>query len=254
LGVPLIRAFAFGTIGHIVTRLIDTQQKQQKKLLEANLRLSEHADTLEQLATSRERNRLARELHDTLAHTLSGLAVNLESIKILLGDEHPEINNRIDHALENTRTGLTDTRRALRDLRAKQVEDLGLELALESLAENASIKGNFHIQVLLPDNMPEISIETEQSFYRIAQESLENIVKHSQADKVLLTLQNQGETLSLSIEDNGVGFDTDGEISAETLGIQGMYERAAECNGVLSITSKPSHGTLVNLTLDLSHV
>jgi len=111
LGVPLIRAFAFGTIGHIVTRLITTQRKQQRKLLEANLKLSDHADALEQLATSRERNRLARELHDTLAHTLSGLTVNLEAIKIMLGPDHPQIKVRIDHALDNTRTGLTDTRR-----------------------------------------------------------------------------------------------------------------------------------------------
>ena len=81
LGLPLIRAFAFGTVGHVVTRLIATQREQQRKLVEANIKLNEHANTLEQLTLSRERNRLARDLHDTLAHTLSGLTVNLEAIK-----------------------------------------------------------------------------------------------------------------------------------------------------------------------------
>jgi len=254
LGVPLIRAFAFGTIGHIVTRLIDTQRAQQKKLLEANLKLSEHADALEQLATSRERNRLARELHDTLAHTLSGLAVNLESIKILLGDEHPAINNRIDHALENTRTGLTDTRRALSDLRAKQIEDLGLALALENLAEKASIRGSFEVQVTLPDDVPDIPVEIEQIYYRIAQESLENIVKHAQATKVFLFLISRNHILELRVEDDGIGFDSVEDSSPEMLGIQGMKERAAETGGKLNITSTPGQGTQVKLTTELPDV
>ncbi|MCK5794226.1 MAG: hypothetical protein KAH12_05955, partial [Anaerolineales bacterium] len=73
LGLPLIRAFAFGTVGHVITRLIATQREQQRKLVEANMKLNEHANALEQLTVSRERNRLARDLHDTLAHTLSGL-------------------------------------------------------------------------------------------------------------------------------------------------------------------------------------
>ncbi len=98
LGLPLIRAFAFGMVGQIVTRLIATQRENQRKLLEANIKLSEHAITQEQLTVSRERNRLARDLHDTLAHTLSGLTVNLEAIKILLGEDHQEITTRLDHA------------------------------------------------------------------------------------------------------------------------------------------------------------
>ena len=162
LGLPLIRAFAFGMIGHIVTRLITTQRQQESKLIAANLKLSEHAVTLEQLAISRERNRLARELHDTLAHTLSGLTVNLEAIKIMLGENHPEIRERLDHALENTRIGLTDTRRALNDLRAKQVEDLGLKLALENLSLQASSRGEFKLKLYLPDIVPESSIQIEQ--------------------------------------------------------------------------------------------
>jgi len=254
LGVPLIRAFAFGTIGHIVTRLIDTQRAQQKKLLEANLKLSEHADALEQLATSRERNRLARELHDTLAHTLSGLTVNLESIKILLGDNHPEINNRIDHALENTRTGLTDTRRALSDLRAKQVEDLGLALALENLVEKAASRGNFGYQVGMPDLLPDIPSEIEQSIYRIAQESLANIVKHADARKVFLSLFINEHTLELMIEDDGIGFETSDDPSPDTLGIQGMKERAAESGGEIRINSTPGQGTQVKLTMELPDV
>lgn len=254
LGLPLIRAFAFGMIGHIVTRLITTQRQQESELLSANIKLSEHAVTLEQLTTSRERNRLARELHDTLAHTLSGLTVNLEAIKILLGDGHPEILDRLDHALENTRTGLTDTRRALKDLRVKQVEDLGLKLALENLCLQASSRGEFEIRFNLPEILPESSIQIEQVYYRIAQESLENIVKHARAKHVSLSIFLEDGIFSMQIEDDGIGFIPDQQTSLDTLGIRGMKERAAECGCQLALESQPGKGTLIKLFTELNHV
>jgi signal transduction histidine kinase len=254
LGVPLIRAFAFGMIGHIVNTLITTQRVQEQKLLTANLKLSEHAVMVEQLATSRERNRLARELHDTIAHTLSGLTVNLEAIKIMLGNDHPQVMERLDHALYNTRIGLTDTRRALRDLRAKQVEDLGLKLALENLGYQAASRGHFEIQFDLPDILPKSSILVEQAYYRIAQETLENIVKHAGATLVTLSLSGQGNTYTLSIEDNGSGFNTFQDQDPESLGIQGMTERAQECGCHLEIHSQPGQGTHVLLTTELADV
>lgn len=254
LGLPLIRAFAFGMIGHIVTRLITTQRQQESELLSANIKLSEHAVTLEQLTTSRERNRLARELHDTLAHTLSGLTVNLEAIKILLGDGQPEILDRLDHALAKTRTGLTDTRRALKDLRVKQVEDLGLKLALENLCHQASSRGDFELQLKMPDILPDSSIQIEQVYYRIAQESLENIVKHAQAKHVRLSIFLADGRYSMEIEDDGIGFDPVQQTSLDRLGIRGMRERAAECGCQLELESQPGKGTLIKLITELNYV
>jgi len=254
LGLPLIRAFAFGMIGHIVTRLITTQRQQESALLTANIKLSEHAVTLEQLATSRERNRLARDLHDTLAHTLSGLTVNLEAIKILLGKDQPEIMERLDHALENTRIGLTDTRRALKDLRVKQVEDLGLKLALENLCLQASSRGEIQIDLDLPAILPDSSTQIEQVYYRIAQESLENIVKHAQAKNASLIISLENNCYKMVIKDDGIGFDPDQPASLDRLGIRGMRERAAESGCQLRITSRPGEGTQVTILTELNHV
>ena len=254
LGLPLIRAFAFGTIGYIVTRLITTQRAQERKLLSANIKLSEHAITLEQLATSRERNRLARDLHDTLAHTLSGLTVNLEAIKIMLGGEHPEIMERLDHALENTRTGLTDTRRALKDLRVRQVEDLGLRMALENLCQQTLSRGEFDILLDLPEVMPESSVQIEQVYYRIAQESLENVVKHAQASQVKLEMKVNNGQFWMKIEDDGKGFDPEQQRSLDTLGIRGMRERAAECGCYLEVNSQPGSGTSIKIISELNYV
>ena len=119
LSVPLLRAIAFGTIGAIVGLLMDKQRSQRRKLIQANLRLSRYAETLEELATSRERNRLARELHDTLAHTLSSQILSLEALRLSPPDDLEGLDKELSDILENSRKGLAETRRALKDLRAQ---------------------------------------------------------------------------------------------------------------------------------------
>ena len=140
--VPILRSIALGIVGTIVSLLRTTQISQRQKLLEANIMLSQHAQTLEQLAISRERNRLARELHDTLAHTLSSQILTLEALRLSTDKDDKELNDSLDKLISNTRKGLSDTRRALKDLRAKQLEDLGLVSALKSLAADAASRTN----------------------------------------------------------------------------------------------------------------
>ncbi len=189
LGIPIVQAFAFGTVGHIVTRLMEIQRAQRRQLMQANIHLARHAKTLEQLAVSRERNRLARELHDTLAHTLSGLTVNLEAIKITLANNKTEESQTlIDHALSNTRIGLTETRRALKALRSQQLENLGLGLAITNLAENAASRAGFELDIQIDSPLPDLTPDVELCFYRIVQELLENIIRHANANSVIIKL------------------------------------------------------------------
>ena len=250
LGLPLIRAFAFGTVGHIVDHLIDTQQAQSKALLKANYRLSRHAETLEQLAVSRERNRLARELHDTLAHTLSGQAVNLEAIKLTVPPEQTETLSMLDQALENTRSGLRETRRALKDLRSQPLENLGLALALRNLARDAASRAAFELELDIPDALPALPPEVEQCVFRIAQESLENIVRHASARLVRLHLGVEAGHLQVEIGDDGIGADLDRLDLQDKLGLQGMRERAAEVGGVFEVSSQPSKGTTIRFSVE----
>ena len=142
----------------------------------------------------------------------------------------------------------------MKDLRVKQVEDLGLKLALENLADQAAARGQFDIQLTFPEMLPESSVPIEQVYYRIAQEALENIVKHAEASLVKLSLVVQDSRYILKIEDNGIGFETLEERSSDTLGLQGMQERAADCGGDLSVTSEPGKGTCIMIKTELSHV
>ena len=246
LGLPLIRAFTFGMVGYVVERLMDTQRTQKRKLVMANIRLGQQANTLEHLATSRERNRLARELHDTLAHTLSGVAVNLEAIKAMLPSPPGDISSMLDHSLAATRLGLDETRRVLQDLRARPLEDLGLALALRNLVQALADREGLESETEISESLPALPPDVEQSFYRIAQEALENIRKHAQASHISLSLRAIKDRIELSICDDGSGFEAR-TIQAHPgrFGITGMQERAAMAGGSLSVESRPGGGTTV---------
>jgi signal transduction histidine kinase len=249
LGVPAVRAFAFGTVGHIVSRLTATQREQREALMTANVQLAQHAQTLAQLAASRERNRLARELHDTLAHTLSGLAVNLEALKTVMPSDAGEANRMLDDSLAITRTGLGETRRALRALRAQPLEDLGLSLALRNLATSLAARAELALDLELTHDLSGLPPETEQNLYRIVQEGLENIARHADARYVALRLLRGDEGLVLTLEDDGRGF-APADASAElSYGLRGMRERAEEIGAQLTVASTPGTGTLVTVIL-----
>jgi len=249
LGVIFIRTVSFLAAGFMVTQIMDTQRKQRRSLSEANIKLAEYASTLEALAISRERNRLARELHDTVAHALSGLAVQLEAINTVLPQERPDLMSMLNQALTTTRNGLTETRRALHDLRSKQLEDLGLALALRNLGKSAADRANFQISIDIPTLIQDLPPQTEQIIYRIAQESLENIVRHARAEQVQLQVTDEDGLLTLSICDNGVGFLTR-DVSNDTLGLKGMQERAASIHGALVVDSSLESGTTIRFTLE----
>ena len=253
LGVPLIRAFAFGTVGHIVAHLTNTQRSQRKDLLRANIQLSQHAQTLEKLAVSRERNRLARELHDTLAHTLSGQAVNLEAIKLMISPNEEEIHKMLDHSLSNVRAGLTETRRALKDLRSRQLDDMGIAIAIRDLAVEAQSRSNFRLDLQLSDDLPEMTPDTELCLYRITQESLENIVRHSGASTVSIWLNGEKNQTILMIRDDGIGFDFNSVDFTNKHGIMGMQERAENVRGNIDIHSQQGLGTRIQLSVEGSH-
>lgn len=245
LGMPLIKAFAFGTVGYIVEQLVDTQRRQRKKLIMTNIQLSQYANTLDHLATSRERNRLARELHDTLAHTLSGVAVNLEALKTMLPPEQTEMQKMLDHSLLATRTGLEETRRTLQDLRARPLEDLGLALAVKALVQTLADRIGIQTQVEISPDLPTLPPDVEQSIYRIAQEALENVARHANAKTLDLDLSADELWVKLIIQDDGMGIDRKNKTNDKQFGITGMKERAAVIGANLQVVSEPGHGTTV---------
>jgi len=253
IAVLFIRTISMVAVGYMVTELMTTQREQRKALTQANLKLGQYAITLEQLGISRERNRLARELHDTLAHTLSGIAVQLEAMKTVLQPGHAEAQTMLDQTLLATRNGLTDTRRALKDLRATQLDDLGLSLALRTMARKVADRAGLQLECEIPDALDGISPAAEQAIYRITQEALENVVRHADARKVFIQLGWFNKQLVLVISDDGRGFDSTVLNDSDRLGMKGMQERAAMVGGELKVVSQPHQGTIIRFTLDGRH-
>jgi len=245
-----IRTLSFLIVGYIITRIVAQMRQQQAALQEANRKLAHYAVTLENLSVSRERNRMARELHDTLAHTLSGLAVQLEGVKSLWKSDPEKSYTMLEQSLDATRSGLTETRKAIHSLRATPIEDLGVGLAIRELAQMAAERAGFDLQIDLSGAQGEFSQDWEQCLYRVTQEALENIVKHAAAQQVELKLTRDHGIVRLEVRDDGIGFDPDDVDQAGHYGLQGICERSELVGGRVEIESEPGKGTLVRLELE----
>jgi signal transduction histidine kinase len=254
VGALVVRTVTFMLVGYMINTLMKDKEKQQQELRKtnqqlelANIKLVQNASMVEQLSTSRERNRLAREMHDTLAHTLSGLAVQLDAIPSVW-DSNPEKANRmLLEALDVTRSGLDETRRALKDLRATPLEEMGLAIAVRTLAEDAA--GRFCLKVALdiPGQINNLPPDVEQSFYRIAQEAVQNTVKHSGATCLSLALNQVNGSVLLEVADDGSGFAAAEGTSGGQYGLTGMRERAELMGAQFEIQSSPGKGTAVRV-------
>lgn len=246
LGILFIQMVVFLLVGHMIASLVRVQREQRRRLTEANERLAQHASTVEQLTISQERNRMARELHDVLAHTLSGVAVELEGLRATMQRDPEQSTALLNHSLQAIREGLTETRRALQELRAKPLEDLGLALAIQTLAEFYASRSDFQLELDIDHNLSDHPSEIQQSVYRIAQEALANVADHAQAQNVCVQLKQDRGRLMLSIRDDGCGFDPRNSKNENHYGLLGMRERAEMAGGKLTVESQFGKGTQVS--------
>ncbi len=242
------RTVVFTAIGYLVSQLVASQRQQHAALVLANAQLTQYALTQEQLAISRERNRLARDLHDTLAHYMSGLVLELEGTRLLWDADRAQARTTLDNAVSTARTGLTETRRALRDLRASPLADLGLTGAIADLAESMATRNQWQLDLHLPANPVRVSPLVDEVVYRVVQEGLTNIERHAAATTVTLTLTQVNDDLTLRLVDDGAGFVQEAVNQAERFGLLGMQERAGLVGGKLTVVSTVCHGTVVTFT------
>ncbi len=248
LFIAIIRTISFITVGVFISLLVTRLREQSESLRAANANLAHYASTLEQLTVSRERNRLARELHDTLAHSLTAISVSLETAKAYFEIDISKARDLVESSLQATHLGVDETRRALKALRSSALEDLGLRLAIQRVAESAAARFHLELTLALQEPLPSLSPDVEQTIYRIAQEAIENIVNHSRAKKFSVSLAGS-EHIKLVIQDDGIGFDAMSTVSAGHFGLMGLRERAELAGGKLNIISEKGQGTQVVLTI-----
>ncbi len=243
-----IQTISLLMVGYMTSALMSRLRRQQRSLEEANAQLRDHASTQIELTISRERNRMARELHDTLAHTLSGLTVQLQAVKAYWEIEPATSQKLLDEALTATRDGLQETRGALKSLRATPLEELGLSLAIRQLAEESAARASLDLQLSIAEPLPPLEPEESHAIYRVAQEAIMNVVYHANANTLSVNIQTNGRGTQLTVADDGMGFDP-GRAHPGHWGVEGMRERAQLVHSDLIIESQPRAGTTVQLTI-----
>jgi signal transduction histidine kinase len=244
----VFRTLLYAVIGIMINQLVHIQLEQQRKLLDANKKLQEYALVREQLATSRERNRLARELHDTLAHTLSAATVQLEAVNIIWDQQPQKAQQMVMKSAAMMRSGLAETRQVLHALRAGSLDNSDLINAVTTLADSLMTRYPLLIQVHAPAAITVDDAAVEHGLYRITQEAMFNAARHAQARHVTVHIANTDAQLRITITDDGVGFDLDTATANGHFGIRGMHERAQQINADLHITSRLGEGTKVTVT------
>lgn len=240
-------------VTYIVGLLVEKQRAQQRELESAHRQLQQFAATTEQLARARERNRMARDLHDTLAHSLTGLIVQLQAARSLLPHQLADAAQQLARAEQTARTGLEETRLAIRDLRASPIASLGLLGALKQ--EIAVFEQTSAATVTLAAHAPlaDLSAAQEEALWLIVQEALENITRHANATRVTISLRGEPNEVTLTIADDGVGFDPR-VVPPNHFGLVGMRERLALVGGALRVTSALGQGTCIECRLNLSGI
>jgi PAS domain S-box-containing protein len=259
LGVPLLvngRPIGMLTLdhdqpGHYTARHADLALTiaNQAAIAIENARLFEQAQNL---AVIIERQRLARELHDSVSQALYGIALGARTARALIDRDPAAAVEPIEYVAGLANAGMAEMRALIFELRPESLAEEGLVVALTKQAEALRARHQIDVQIELGEE-PDLPLETKEALYRIAQETLHNIVKHARAGAVALSLSSSAlpPAIVLDIRDDGIGFEADGAFPGH-LGLRSMRERAARLGGSLSIESAPGRGTHIQVRLPVS--
>lgn len=207
-------------------------------------------DQAKLLVAAEERNRLARELHDSVAQTLYSISLFIDATRLALKTNKPKVvESHLEEMTLLSREAMTDMRLLIFELRPPILEKSGLAVALQSRLESVEAKAGFETSFETAGSY-HLSPAQESELYRIAQEALNNVIKHAQANRVAIHLIGEAGYVRMTIKDDGVGFDP---LTAEHGGGQGfrnMRERAANIDACCTIESVPGQGTTITIEVN----
>lgn len=243
----------------VLARVIDSDERNQKNLetllgdLEAsNVKLQLYAEQVAELAATEERNRLARDIHDSLGHRLTVVTIQLEKA-LAYKDRNPdEAEQALLDAKQAASAALKDVRRSVRSLRDADA-GFSLQTALAELVDGMA-NGRFSIQYQFSGDETSYSRSVLMALYRSVQEGLTNIQKHAQATAVTLTVHLEEAEGKLILQDNGQGFETKtlDDLAIDpyhSFGLQGIQERLELIRGQMQVISQPGQGTILQITV-----
>ncbi len=232
------------------------------ELSQANTRLAQEiaerqraeealAQQAAQVAVTAERNRLARDLHDSVTQALYGMTLYAEAAaRLLSGGETEPAAEHLRDLRDTAQEALREMRLLIFELRPSTLEEEGLVAALEARLEAVESRVGLKIH-FVPQVAERLPAELEIGLYRIAQEALNNVLKHAQARQITVTLGREHNRVRMEIADDGVGFDPELTRACGGWGLRGMEERATQLGGQLIINSRPGAGTCIQVEVPL---
>jgi two-component system sensor histidine kinase UhpB len=235
-------------VGAVVHNFRDISEREriETELIEKNTELQKLSAYLQHVREE-ERKYIAREVHDEIGQLVSALKIDIDWVNIKIPELDASAQKRIDHATKTIEVLIASIRKIASSLRPSILDDFGLNAAVEwQCREIRNVNG---IQCIFNTDFDDknLSIETKTELFRITQESLTNVMRHSQAENVAVEITEDEEGIHLKIIDDGKGFDT--TVTKNTLGLIGLRERAVSLNGSLRIESEPGKGTIVSATI-----
>ena len=239
--------FAAGTVLSVgyVGAIVRQSRERQRLLEQLQATRAELAAAERHAGMLQERQRLARDIHDTLSQGFASVVLLLEAAEESLATGRP-VDQHIAQALRSARDNLAESRRVVWALRPRPLAERSLPRALEELAGRLAEETGLHAQTTVTGPERPLGAEAEAALLRIAQEALANVRKHAAALKVTLTLSYLDDVVVLDVADDGVGFDPAAtEAAASGLGLRAMRERVTQLGGHLSIESAPGQGTTI---------
>ena len=238
--------------GQIINAVKIVQDITERKLAEVSLlRIQgELALGVQERATLKERQRLARELHDSVSQALYGISLGAHTAISLFDTDREKVLEALNYVISLTTAGIAEMRALIFELRPESLELEGLVEAFTKQVK--ALRARYGIEVEL--NLcaePDVSYAIKEVLYRIGQEALQNAIKHAHASRLELCLKNQAGGLCLKVSDNGCGFNSQGPFPGH-LGLSSMHERALSVGGALNITSEIDHGTQIIAVIPIS--
>lgn len=241
--VAAIRLLALAAVG-VSFKLLMLQMDERKRLEARLVKEQRRAGRLE------ERQRLAREIHDTLAQGFAGVVVHLERAEQVDAMVNSPAKPLIELARSVAREGMEDARRMLAALRPEVLEQHNLPEAIGRCTAEWSRRSGVAATVSVTGTAAPTHPEIDLTVLRAVQECLANIARHAGARSVAVTLSYMGDVLALDVQDDGTGFDVE-RVTSGAYGLAGMRERTARLQGALTVESVPGEGTTVSMTLPL---
>jgi signal transduction histidine kinase len=229
----------------VFTRVAASEREARTALAEANQLLRDHAVQVEELATTKERNRLAREIHDSLGHYLTVVNVQIGAAQAILELDRQRALDHLSNAQALTQEGLAEVRHSVAALRASPIESRPLPEALAKLAEQWNIAG-LRAKFVVAGTIRPLTPQANLTLYRAAQEALTNVGKHAHASSVELHLDYRDERLiCLRVKDDGLGSAN----SEGGFGLLGVRERVQLLNGAVRVRADPGEGFSLEVEL-----